>query len=71
MYIRLKNLREDNDYRQQDIADVLNLTQQQYSKIEKGLTEISADKLIKLSEFYCVSVDYILGITDNKQHPKD
>lgn len=68
---RMKDLREDNDLKQKSIALSLNLTQQQYSKIEKGTTEITADKLIKLSEFYNVSVDYILGLTDNKQHPKD
>lgn len=65
MYKRIRDLREDNDYKQSDVAEVLNITQQQYSKIEIGITEITADKLIKLSEFYNVSVDYILGVTDN------
>ncbi len=45
MYRRLRDLREDNDYKQSDIAKILNMTQQQYSKIEKGITEITADRL--------------------------
>ncbi len=64
MYRRLKGLREDNNYKQSDIAKILNMSQQQYSKIEKGITEITADRLIKLSALYGVSVDYILGIVD-------
>lgn len=40
------------------------MTQQQYSKIENGITEITADRLIRLSEFYKVSTDYLLGLTD-------
>lgn len=70
MYKRIRDLREDNDYKQIDIAKVLNITQQQYSKIEIGITEITADKLIKLSEFYNVSIDYILGITDIAENQK-
>ena len=66
MYKRLKDLREDNDYKQADIAKILNMTQQQYSKIEKGITEITADRFIKLHLLYNVSVDYLLGLTDNK-----
>lgn len=67
MYQRLKDLREDNDYKQIDIAKILNMTQQQYSKIENGITEITADRLIKLSIIYDVSVDYLLGLTNNKR----
>ncbi|MDE6469538.1 MAG: helix-turn-helix domain-containing protein [Eubacterium sp.] len=65
MYKRIRDLREDNDYKQSDVAEVLNITQQQYSKIEIGITEITADILIKLSEFYNVSVDYLLGKSNN------
>ncbi len=62
MYAHIKELREDKDLRQQDIADILNITQQQYSKIEKGISDIKTDQLIKLSLFYNVSSDYILGL---------
>jgi len=67
MYQRLKDLREDNELKQSDIARILNMTQQQYSKIEKGITEITADRLIKLSFLYNVSIDYLVGITNNKE----
>lgn len=70
MYTRLKDLREDNDYKQSDIAKILNITQQQYSKIEKGITEITADRLIILSSLYNVSIDYLVGLTDNKEIQK-
>lgn len=66
MYQRLKDLREDNEFKQADIAKILNMTQQQYSKIEKGITEITADRLIKLSILYNVSTDYLLGLTNIK-----
>lgn len=62
MYVHIKKLREDKKLRQQDIANILNITQQQYSKIEKGISDIKTDQLIKLSLFYNVSTDYILGI---------
>lgn len=59
-------MREDNDLYQRDIAKQINTTQQQYSKIENGETEITADKLIKLAKFYNVSTDYIAGLSDRK-----
>ena len=67
MYKRLRNLREDNDIKQSEIAKILNMTQQQYSKIEKGITEITADRLIKLALYYNVSIDYILNLSDKKE----
>lgn len=67
MYQRLRDMREDCEYKQSDIAKLLNMTQQQYSKIENGVTEITADRLIKLSALYNVSVDYLLGLTNNPQ----
>ncbi|MBQ9531335.1 MAG: helix-turn-helix transcriptional regulator [Eubacterium sp.] len=66
MYKRIKDLREDYDLKQSDIAKVINTTQQQYSKIESGKSEPTAEKLIKLAGFYKVSVDYILGLSDKK-----
>lgn len=61
---RIKSLREDNDITQAEIAKILKTTQQHYSKIERGYAEIGAEKLILLSKFYNVSVDYLLGLTD-------
>ena len=63
---RIRDLREDRDLTQSDIAEVIKTTQQQYSKIENGKADISGQKLILLAKFYNVSVDYILGINDGK-----
>jgi transcriptional regulator with XRE-family HTH domain len=71
MYFRrIKDLREDKDLLQKDIAKLLNTTQQHYSRIEKGLTEITADRIVKLAIFYNVSADYILELS-NKKERKD
>ena len=68
---RIRDLREDNDMRQIDIAKILNVSQAQYSRIETGENEITLDSLIRLSNLYKVSVDYILGLTDiKKPYPK-
>ena len=63
-YPRLKDLREDRDLTQANIAELLVITQQQYSLYEKGYREIPVSMLVKLAEFYRVSVDYILGLKD-------
>lgn len=63
---RIRDLREDRDLSQADIAKVIKTTQQQYSKIETGKADISGQKLILLAKFYNVSVDYILGISKDK-----
>ncbi len=60
---RIKDLREDRDLNQKEIAKVIHTTQQQYSKIETGKADISGEKLILLAEFYNISADYILGLT--------
>ena len=62
---RIKDLREDHDLSQAEIAKVIKTTQQQYSKIETGRSDISGEKLILLAKFYGVSVDYILGLSDS------
>lgn len=64
---RLRDLREDKDLLQKDIAKILNTSQQHYSRIEKGETEITADRIIKLALFYDVSSDYILGLSNKKK----
>lgn len=64
---RIKDLREDKDLKQKDIAKILNVSQQQYSRIETGENEIKLDSLIKLALFYNTSTDYILGLTNKKE----
>ncbi len=61
-YPRLKNLREDKDMTQAQVAELLFITQQQYSLYENGYREIPVSMLIKLAKFYNVSVDYILEL---------
>ena len=61
---RIRDLREDRDLTQAEIAKVIKTTQQQYSKIETGKADISGEKLKLLADFYNVSVDYILGLTN-------
>jgi len=65
MYRRIRDLREDNDLTQKNLAQTLNCSQQVYSNYELGQRDVPTDILIKLSNFYNVSTDYILGITDN------
>lgn len=60
---RIKDLREDRDLSQTQVAKILNITQQQYSNIETGKADISSEKLILLAKYYNVSVDYILGLS--------
>ncbi len=62
--MRIKDLREDADLTQQKIAEYLNIKQNTYCQYEKGQRQIPIDLLIKLAEYYGVSVDYILGLTD-------
>jgi transcriptional regulator with XRE-family HTH domain len=68
---RIRDLREDMDYLQKDLAKVLNVTQQQYSNIENEVSVITAEDLIKLAKFYNVSVDYILRLTNNVNYSKN
>ena len=68
-YTVLKNLREDNDLKQKDLAERLEISQQYYSEYEKGKRELPLRHLITLCKFYDVSSDYILGFTnDPKPH---
>ena len=63
-YNRLKDLREDHDYTQQQVADAIGITQRKYSYIETGVQQLTAEVLVSLARFYAVSVDYLLGETD-------
>ena len=65
MFRRIRDLREDHDLTQKEMAKKLNCSQRVYSNYELGQRDIPTDILIKLSGIYDVSVDYILDITDN------
>lgn len=69
-YERIRQLREDRDLKQKQLAEKLNCSQQVYSNYELGQRDIPTDILIKLSKFYNVSIDYILGISNNPQIQK-
>lgn len=66
MYRRIRELREDKDLLQKDMAKLLNCSQVAYSRYELGLRDVPTDVLITLAKFHNTSVDYILGITDEK-----
>ena len=67
----IRNLRIDHNYTQQQIAKLLNISQNTYSQYEIGVLNYSVDALLKLADFYGVSVDYLLGLTTNKTpYPK-
>lgn len=66
-YPRLRDLREDHDKSQKEIADYLNMKQPQYSRYERGLRDIPTDVLIKLAKLYNTSTDYILGLTNQSK----
>ena len=63
-YNRLKDLREDHDYTQQQVAAAIGMTPRKYSYIETGMQQLTAEVLVSLARFYAVSVDYLLGETD-------
>ena len=64
MYKRIRELREDKDLVQKDIADYLHCTQVAYSRYELGMRDIPTQVLIQLARYHNTSVDYILGLTN-------
>ena len=69
--MRIRDLREDHDFTQQQVADFLNIRQNTYSQYETGNRQIPMDVLIALAALYKTSTDYLLGITDcKKPYPK-
>lgn len=70
MFRRIRDLREDHDLTQKEVAKKLNCSQQVYSNYELGQRDIPTDILIKLSTIYNVSVDYLLDVTDNPKRNK-
>lgn len=67
MYRRIRDLREDKDLTQKQIGQVLNMSQTGYNQYEIGKNDIPTKILIELSKFYNTSVDYILGLTNEKK----
>lgn len=63
-YKRIKELREDHDKKQKELANLLNIGRSQYGNLENGISDINGEKLITLCKFYNVSADYILGLTN-------
>lgn len=61
----LRAIREDRDIKQKDIAKILNVSQNTYSQYETGVISLTAEVLIKLANYYGVSIDYLLDQTDN------
>ena len=67
---KLKELREDHDFHQKEVAAYLNIKPQQYQRYESGQTALPINYLVALSDFYGVSTDYILGIPKGRSWPK-
>ncbi len=64
--VRMRNLREDNDMTQQEIATILQTSQTMYARYERGANELPIRHLIRLAKHYDVSTDYMLGLTNEK-----
>ena len=67
---RLRNTREDRDLTQSDVGKILNKSQQGYNHIEAGRAELKIDDLIKLCQFYNLSADYMIGLTNESKSYK-
>lgn len=70
LYKRIKELREDNEKGQKELATILNISQGNYSFIENGVANLKADDLKKLCILYGVSADYILELPEGLKYPK-
>ena len=66
----LRGIREDRDIRQKEIAQILNVSQNTYSQYETGVISLTAEVLIKLADYYGVSIDYLLDRTKNPNMQK-
>ena len=64
MYKRIRDLREDRDFSQKQLAEMLNISQSTYSRYESGFLDVPSEILISLSKIYGVTTDYILGLSD-------
>lgn len=68
--VRLRNIREDRDKTQSEIGKIINKSQQGYNHIETGRAELKIDDLIKLCQFYDLSADYLIGLTNKPKSYK-
>lgn len=66
MFQRIRNLREDNDLTQKQLAKLLNVSQATYSRYEQGELDIPIQSLIKLAQYYSTSIDYLVNLTNTK-----
>ena len=66
--MRIKDLREDHDLKQSDVAKILNISQVSYGRYELGISEPTIESLIKLADFYNVSLDYLVGRSKTKEN---
>ncbi len=64
IYQRLKDIRDDSDKKQEDIALILNITRQQYQLYESGKREMPMHHFVTLAKYYNISLDYLAGLTD-------
>ena len=67
MYRRIRDLREDKDLTQVQVAKILNCSQRAYSNYERGIVNMSTKTLVELARFHGTSVDYLLDLTDEKK----
>ncbi|MBQ8600518.1 MAG: helix-turn-helix transcriptional regulator [Clostridia bacterium] len=70
MNYRIKDIREDHDLRQKDMAEIMKTTQQHYSKIELGKADLDGQKIVLLAKHFQVSADYILGLVNEPKRLK-
>jgi len=71
MRLRIRDMREDRDLKQQQIADYLNCDQSLYSKYERGERDVPLIVIVKLAEYYKTSIDYLVGLTNiDKPYPR-
>ena len=70
IYKNLRAIREDRDIKQKESASLLNISQNTYSQYETGVIAITAEVLVKLADFYNVSIDYLLDRTNNPDFKK-
>ena len=68
-YKRMKDLREDHDMTQKEIANIIQTSQSYYAQYENGHRPITLDRFIRLAAYYHVSLDYLAGLTDNPENP--
>lgn len=68
---RIRNVREDRDFTQAEIGELIDKSQQGYNHIEAGRAELKIDDLVKLCQFYDLSADYLIGLTNKSRSYKD